>query len=103
MVSHIMGYEMNHYIVTFDRQQLPAYRNFHDAFVKHSRIRNWWHYIQSCYIVITDLSANELSDHFTECAKKAGIPTTHLVMKVDMTHRQGMLIKDAWAWIKKNA
>lgn len=94
---------MNHYIVIFDRQLLPAYKTFHDLFVKHSRIKNWWHYVKSSYIIITDLTASELSDHFTACAKEAGIPTTHLVVKVDMSERQGMLIKDAWTWIKNNA
>jgi hypothetical protein len=93
---------MNSYIVTFDRKPTAAYKSFHDAFVKHREIRNWWHYIQSCYLVKTTLTANELSDHFTACARRAGIPTTHLVMKVDMNDRQGMLIKDAWAWIKEN-
>jgi len=93
---------MNNYIVSYDRGTVPAYRTFHDAFVKHPDIKNWWHYIKSCYIVKTTLSANELSDHFTTCAKEAGIPTTHLVMKVDLSDRQGMLIKDAWTWLKSN-
>ena len=93
---------MNNYIVTYDRQASPNYRAFHDKFVKTPGIKSWWHYIQSCYLIKTTLSANELSDSFTTCAKEAGIPTTHLVMKVDMKDRQGMLIKDAWAWIKTN-
>lgn len=94
---------MKHYIVTFDRGALPAYKEFHEAFVKKPGFTNWWHYIQSCYLIRTDLSANEISDHFTQCAKQAGIPTTHLVLKVDLSDRQGMLIKDAWAWIKKSS
>jgi len=94
---------MKYYIVSYDRKGLPAYKAFHAAFVKYTGIKTWWHYIQSCYLIGTELTASDISDHFTKCANEAGIPTTHLVLKVDLTDRQGMLVKDAWAWIKKNA
>lgn len=93
---------MNYYIVTFDRKSDHAYGPFHDDFVKHTSIRRWWHYIKSCYIVGTDLGAQDISEHFISVAKKHGLPTTHLVMKVDLSKRKGMLVKDAWDWLKKD-
>lgn len=92
---------MSYYMVTFDRKQTSNYRSFHDEFVKHPEFKNWWHYIKSCYIIETDLTANDISDHFTATAKASGIPTRHLVMSVDIAKRQGMLPKDAWGWFRK--
>jgi len=78
------------------------YRNFHDAFVARAGFNTWWHFIQSCYLIGTNLTAKDISEHFNACAKKAGIPTTHLVLKVDQKVRQGMLVKDAWEWFKEH-
>lgn len=93
---------MNFYIVTFDRQSNVSYKPFHNAFVEHPQFYRWWHYILSSYLIGSDLSADDISDHFTATAKSLGMRTTHLVLKVDLTQRQGMLPKDAWGWIKKN-
>ncbi len=90
---------MKHYIVSYERKPQPEYKEFHEAFVAHNGFITWWHYIQSCYLISTELSANKISDHFNACAKAAGIPTTHLVLRVDLRDRQGMLVKDAWEWI----
>jgi hypothetical protein len=94
---------MNFYIVTFDRLPNVSYRLFHDKFIKHPHFYRWWHYIQSSYIIGSDLSTNDISEHFTATAGSLGMRTTHLVLKVDLTKRQGMLPKDAWEWFKKNA
>lgn len=93
---------MNYYIVTFDRQPNVAYKHFHDAFVAHPGIRRWWHYIKSSYLIGSDLSANDLSDHFTKTAKDLNMKTTHLIVGIDLKKRQGMLPKDAWDWFKIN-
>lgn len=91
------------YVVTFDRRPLLNYRGFHEAFVSHPKVELWWHWIKSMYIVGTSLSAQQLSDHYIATAKAHRIPTTHLVMAVDMERRQGMLPREAWSWIQKNA
>lgn len=92
---------MNFYIVTFDRDPEAKYGNFHKEFVGRPGINKWWHYIKSCYIIGTDEPPSVISDYFAEAADRYGVPKTHLVMKLDMTQRQGWLDKDAWAWIKK--
>lgn len=94
---------MRMYAVIFDRNPRLGYRPFHDAFVGHPLIANWWHYIKSAYLIRTSLNASELSAHYTECARANGIPTTHLVMRVRPSERQGMLVKDAWGWIRSNS
>lgn len=94
---------MNHYIVTFDRSPDKNYAEFHKRFTTHTHFTSWWHYIKSCYIVATDLPSGDISDHFTACAKDAGLSTTHLVVRIDLSRREGRLITDAWEWIQKNA
>ena len=94
---------IRYYIVVFDRDVSKAYGPFHDGFVGHPKVLRWWHYIKSCYIIGTELDKNGLSNHFAQTAEHFGISTTHLVMKVDLRFRQGMLTKDAWDWIQKNA
>ena len=93
---------MKYYIVTFDRIPGANYKAFHDDFVGHPKIKRWFHYIKSSYIVGTTFSANAISDHYAEIAKNHGIPNTHLVMKVVIEDRQGRLTKDAWEWLTKN-
>jgi len=94
---------MKYYSVILDREPLKSYKKFHEDFVSHPKINKWWHYIKSMYIVGTDLSAKELSDHLTECLKANRLKIRHLVLKIDLEDRQGRLPDDAWEWIKKNS
>ncbi len=94
---------MSMYVVIFDRDPEESYQDFHAAFVVHPQIHNWWHYIKSAYLIRTSLEASELADHFGRCARRSGISTTHLVMRVNPTDRQGRLVKEAWAWIRDNS
>ncbi|HCL3996431.1 hypothetical protein ACEOPL_10990 [Pseudomonas aeruginosa] len=93
---------MKFYIVTFDRVVGKSYKELHDGFVSNPRIKLWWHYIKSSYIIGTEMTAGELSEVFKDSAQKANISTTHLVVKIDMRTRQGMLVRDAWDWFKAN-
>lgn len=93
---------MDYYIVTFDRIQDKSYEGFHDDFVNHAEIKRWWHYIKNCYIIGTDMGEDALANHFIETAKKNDIRTTHLVLKVKLANRQGMLTEKAWNWMRRN-
>lgn len=93
---------MKFYIVTFDREPETSYGKFHAAFVSNEAIIKWSHHIKSSYIIGTNMSADELSDHYAATAKSFGLPTTHLVLRVNLSDRQGYLPKSAWAWFKKN-
>ncbi len=93
---------MKFYIVNFDRKSNSSYSNFHNEFIQSDIINGWFHYIKSSYIIGSDYSPNEISKHFTSCAEKHGIPTTHIVIEVNISNRQGMLVEKAWKWIKRN-
>jgi len=94
---------MNSYAVIFDRDPTKNYRPFHDEFVGHTMVSNWWHFIQSMYIVQTYWTEKELSQHFRNAAAAHQISDTHLVVAVNLRERQGMLVRDAWDWFKSNS
>ncbi len=95
---------MRFYILVFDRLPMSNVKAFHEAFVRHPGIRTWWHYVKSCYIIGTStLSSRAISDHYHSIAPKYGMPTRHLVVKVDLKARSGWLPKEAWEWITKRA
>ncbi|MDD5707341.1 MAG: hypothetical protein PHR35_15570 [Kiritimatiellae bacterium] len=93
---------MNYYIVIFDRESGASYKGFHAEFVRHPNVTRWFHYIQSSYIIGTDLGSDEVSEHFYATATKHDLPTTHLVVRVSLKDRSGRLTKDAWSWLQKN-
>ena len=94
---------MNYYILVFDRKSNVDYNPFHDMLVVHPKIQYWWHYLTSAYIIGTNMSADELSTYARQCFEAFGMSSTHLVMKVDLANRQGMLTEDAWKWLRTNS
>lgn len=93
---------MRYYLVTFDRALVSSYKNFHGDFVSHPGILKWFHYIKSSYIIGTNsLNADEITDHFLTVAQKYNLPKNHLVVRIDLSERQGWLTEDAWNWIEK--
>ena len=90
-------------MIVFNRKVDLEYKEFHERLVTHEHVKRWWHYLRSCYLIGTDWSSEELSDHFTTTADALGIPNTHLVMAVDLSDSQGMLTEKAWSWIQRNA
>ncbi len=93
----------NTFILTFDRLPEKSYVDFHKEFTGDPDIDHWWHYIKSCYIIVTDLSVGDLSSRVHALFEKHDLKNTHLVLRVDLTVRQGMLTEDAWKWIREHA
>ena len=93
---------MKFYIISFDRKIEASYKKFHEQFVSSKLINGWFHYIKSSYILGSNGSAKEISEHFVETSKINNLSTTHLVVEINLSNRQGMLPKDAWQWIKRN-
>ena len=94
---------MNSYAVIIEREYGRSYKDFHDSFVGHHSIKNWWHYLTSCYIIITHLDQNQLSNHCRESLKRFYYKETHLVLSVNLKEYQGWLPQDAWDWIDSNS
>ncbi len=88
------------YILIFDRDDQTNYKVLHDKLVALKCIKNWFHYIKSSYILITDKpTANDLdkevSSIFTE--------KNYLLVGIDLKDSQGWLPKKAWEWIERQS
>jgi hypothetical protein len=109
---------MQYYAVMFDRitpltprstttpprpglRDAVNYPGFHTEFLQPHAIRRWWHYMDSLYIIGTEWSSQDLSEHFTKTAHAQGVPLLHLVLEVNLRNRFGWLPQDAWEWIEQ--
>ena len=87
------------YIVVFDPSEIDkmqlsnAVKSLHSAGI----IKNWWHYIKTCYILISDRTGNELSE---KIAGYISGKKKYFVVEINLKNRQGYLLPDAWEWIK---
>ena len=59
---------------------------------------DWWHYLDSCWLLKTKLSAQQWFDKL-----KPHIDEDDYLLVIDVgKDRQGWLTKDAWEWIYNN-
>ena len=57
----------------------------------------WWNHVPGVFLVVTRLSANEISDRLRAFTKGANL----LVVQVDLENSDGWLSRKAWEWINK--
>jgi hypothetical protein len=89
------------YILTFDRDDEMNYKEFHRNLTELPGVITWWHYIKSSYILISNqTSATKLNEEI-----KTLIPSgkSILLIEVNLKNRNGLLVKDAWEWLKREA
>lgn len=84
------------YILVFDRDDLRDYQSLHNKIISIQGLINWFHYIKSSYILITEEpSAKQLAKKIQPLIPKK----YYLLMEIDMNNRQGWLPRKAWDWI----
>lgn len=76
-----------------DKDYVPLYDSIKNCGSK------WWHYLESVWLVHTNLSAKECFERLRE-----NLDSGDRCMVVDITNqqRQGWLPSKAWDWIKAN-
>lgn len=85
-------------LITYDLQASEKdYTSLHEA-IKNCGSK-WWHYMESVWLVNTDLSPNECFERLRE---NFGSEDRCLVIDVTSRSRQGWLPSKAWDWIKEN-
>jgi len=84
------------YLLVFDRDyEKYDYKEFHNSIKESPYIYTWWHYIKSCYILISDLSANSLSEEI----RKMVPAHRFLLTQIHLNNSDGWLPQKAWDWI----
>ena len=86
---------MNKYLITYDLNN-KSIKNYESLFVALKSIGPWWHYLESTWIIKTNLTSAQLWNHL------AGHVTTTdrmLIVKIDNFDKWGWLPQDAWNWL----
>ena len=86
------------YALMFDRDDNTDFKKLHEELVSKRCIVNWFHYIKSSYILVSDLStANSLDREIRDVL----INKDYLLVAIDLKDSQGWLPERAWQWIKR--
>lgn len=89
---------MSAYLFVFDRDVTSDYVALHNAIKSNSHISNWWHYLNSVYILISSYDADTLTNDIRPHLSSG----RYMVIKITKSNYQGYLSKDAWDWIRDN-
>jgi len=87
------------YLVTYNPDAYFNKAIFHGYMISlyPSHITDWWHYIDTTYLIVSSLEVNSLYN-----LTFPGVPKRHLlIIEVDPNNAQGWLPKDAWIWLQK--
>jgi hypothetical protein len=85
------------YLITYDLHKPGKdYTSLHNTIKTAS---TWWHYIESTWIIKTDLSVNEWSNRIRSVTDSND---NFLIVDISKQNRQGWLPKKAWDWIREN-
>ena len=87
------------YLVTYNPDAYFNKAIFHGYMISlyPSHITDWWHYIDTTYLIVSSLEVNSLYN-----LTFPGVPKRYLlIIEVDPNNAQGWLPKDAWIWLQK--
>lgn len=86
---------MTKYIITYDLKNSPA-RNYSTLIFAIKNIGPWWHYLESTWIIKTDLNAGQVWNYlYTHINGNDRL----LIVKIEPYDKGGWLPQDAWAWL----
>lgn len=85
------------YLVTYDLNKSGQdYKALHEAI---KSLGNWWHYLDSTWLVKSRLTVQQVTDHLTP---RIDDNDRLLVLDVTGVGYNGWLTQDAWKWIGEN-
>lgn len=88
------------YALMFDRDDQTDFKQLHDKLVSLDCIKNWFHYIKSSYILISDKpTANALDEEIKTILRQRN----YLVVAIILKDSQGWLPERAWNWIENQS
>lgn len=88
------------YIINFDKGTAYDkfdYNKFHNDLITTKGIINWWHHINSSYIIITEW--NIYANQVTKLVQDLMPNKTFFVCELNLKNHNGWLPENAWEWI----
>jgi len=88
---------MNCFLISYDL--LTANKDYEPLYAEIKKCDNWWHHLESVWIVTTSKPLAEVSD-----VLKSKMDDKDSLLVVDITGkpRRGWLTKRAWDWLDRN-
>ena len=86
-------------LITYDLKSDKDYHSLHETIKGCSTTNKWWHYMESVWIICTDMSVNECNDIIRRQMDNNDL--LFIVEITDMTY-QGWLPSKAWEWLDRN-
>ena len=83
------------YLISYDLKS--SEKDYKDLFKTIKNFGNWWHYLDSTWIIKTNLSSGEIWSQL----KKYFEGNDYLFIVEITKNYAGFLPKDAWKWIKE--
>lgn len=83
------------YVISYDLKGPSA--NYSDLYEFLKSQGNWWHYLASTWIIISDLSASELADEIRRYTNEGD----RFLVTALTKETNGWLPKRAWEWIRE--
>ena len=88
------------YLVTYNTDpnfNRSLFHNYINSLFLNGHIVDWWHHIDTAYLVVSPLHVNQLYNLIFP-----GVPGKFLlIVEIDPNNAQGWLPKDAWTWLQK--
>lgn len=86
------------YLITYNHTQTVFDpKEIHSTITKLPGLTDWWHYLPNIYLVDSTSAVSNIAN--TIIRHHPGL--LFLAVKVDLSQNNGVLNKDAWAWINK--
>ncbi len=85
-------------LVTYDLNT-PG-QNYPALYEAIKSLGDWWHYLDSTWLINTNLSANQIGERLRQCLDQND---RLLIVEIDPSTANGWLSKDAWEWIQTRA
>lgn len=86
---------MNKYLITYDLKN-KSIKSYEPLYTAIKSIGSWWHYLDSTWIVKSNLSSSQIWNTLGQHMLK----NDHiLVVKIDTLDKWGWLPREAWNWL----
>ena len=84
----------------FDIASVGNHVEFHNKLIALPSIINWFHYIKSSYILVSNVSSATM---ISNDIRKILPNNRFLVVELNLKNRNGILPEKAWDWLRKQA
>jgi hypothetical protein len=90
------------YLINFDKGEpydYFDYTKFHNTLTTVKGVLNWWHYLQSSYIIVVDntVTAKNVQEYIIQI-----MPNKYFfAVEINLKNHNGWLPQGAWEWINK--